>query len=80
MQSAVPILLTRPPHLSRTNRLVRPTVQGSLAHDKTPTPWDPLRTLGIGLRKSSRGVRFLNSEIPLYPTRVSKLVGYTEGH
>ena len=25
-------------------------VQGSLAHQKTPTPGDPPKTLGIGLR------------------------------
>jgi len=42
-------------------------LQGYLAHKKTPThPWDPARTLGIGLRQGPRGVRFLISEVPLY--------------
>jgi len=37
------------------------------------SPWDPPKTLGIGLRKGPRGVRFLDSVVPLYsactPTR-----------
>jgi hypothetical protein len=32
---------------------------------KRPPPWDPHRTLGIGLRWGPRGVRFLVSEAPL---------------
>ena len=31
---------------------------------KRPPPWDPPRTLGIGLRWGPRGVHFLVSEVP----------------
>ena len=40
-------------------------VQGYLAYKKTPTPPGPPRSLGIGLRKGPRGVRFRVSEVPL---------------
>ena len=33
---------------------------------KRQPPWDPPRTLGIGLRKGLRGLCFLISEVPLY--------------
>ena len=46
-------------------QLVRYAAQGYLAHQKTPTPQDPPRTLGIGLRKSPNGMRFLVSEVAL---------------
>ena len=39
-------------------------VQGYLAHKKTPTPSDPPRILGIGLRLGPRVVRFLNMRYP----------------
>ena len=45
------------------------SIQGYLTHKQTPTPrgppWDPQRTLGMGLRQSPRGVRFLMSEVLL---------------
>ena len=56
------------------------SVQGYLALKKTPTPlartplghpYDPLRTLGIGLRWGPKGVRFLVSEVPLYGLKSS---------
>ena len=42
------------------------SLQGYLAHKKTPTPLGPPRTLGIGLRYGPRGVRSFVSELPLY--------------
>ena len=42
-------------------------VQGYLAHERTPIT----RTLGMGLRSGPRGVHFLVSEVPLYPTSTS---------
>ena len=33
---------------------------------KRPPPYDPPRTLSIGLRQGLRRVRFLMSEVPLY--------------
>ena len=39
-------------------------VQGHLAHKKPPTPEDPPRTLGIGLRMGPRVVWFV-SEVTL---------------
>ena len=45
-------------------------LQGYFAHQKTPTPLGPPRTLGIGRRKDPMGVRFLVSKgtlmTPLY--------------
>ena len=41
------------------------TLQGHLAHKKTPTPLEPPRTLGTGLPQGPRGVRFLVSEVTL---------------
>jgi len=32
---------------------------------KRPPPWDPHRSLGIGLRKGPRGRCFLMGEVPL---------------
>ena len=42
------------------------TMQGYLAHKKTPTPLDRHRSLGMVLLQGPRGVRFLISEVPLY--------------
>jgi hypothetical protein len=42
-------------------------IQGYLADQNTPPPpQDRRRTIGIGLRKGPRGVRFLVSEVPSY--------------
>ena len=39
--------------------------RGTSLIKKRPPPEDPPRTLGTGLRKGPRGVRFLVSEVPL---------------
>ena len=41
-------------------------IQGYLASKKHPPPYDPPRTLGMGLRQGPRGVRFLISKVSLY--------------
>ena len=51
--------------ISRSPHFPSPPVQGQLAHEKTPTPFDPSTTLGIGLLQVPTGVRFLLSKLPL---------------
>ena len=54
-------------------------IQGYLADLNTPhPPQDRRRTIGIGLRKGPRGVRFLVSEVPLYLKR--RLSEVLQGH
>ena len=39
--------------------------RGTSPMRKRPLPYDPLATLGIGLRQGSREVRFFRSKVPL---------------
>ena len=50
-------------HASRSSPLC---IQGYLAHNRPPTPWDPPRTLGIDLRQGPKEVIFFVSEATLY--------------
>ena len=43
--------------------------RGSSPIRKRPPPYDPPRTLGIGLRQGPRWVCFLISEVPMYAPR-----------
>ena len=52
-------------------------LQGYFAHEKMPTPYDPPRTLSIGLQQGPRGSLLLMSEVTLYGGGVDSHQGDT---
>ena len=66
--SEVPLYVAPPPLRPApfTSVLYIFNYRGTLPIKKHSPPYDPPKTLGIGLRKDPRGVNFLVSEVPLY--------------